>query len=455
MSNGAKSETEEVGEISKVYRPSVNSLCSFVRRTTDKIVILSPSQKWQGMALFSFRHSVKTFSPKCGSKNRRAITGQTAAHLRYITRASAAREVVRKRLDFSSDSEQANAAETIAKKRKGRVCERFIVALPVEASADQKSLLARKFAEEITDRKAGYILAVHDKAGNDRSNPHFHLVVFDQHISNGGRGRPRSVVGMARKNAVQSVASRWAEIHNVLMRQWGYGPESFISSLSFADRGLDRVPEIHEGPASRRMKARGANISSKPEWERIDAGRSRADANILIRQINNLNEEINNAPNNRLGSRDRVNQSEIGGSCTPLGESRRSIVGDADETRCAVKNAHGDQQETEALRGPPWLAGKVADRFRFPFAGTSKPKSKQLPHPTDESISWPDIGVGRVRRVFVELTILRDTLLTRLATLRGRRLARSVGGHLSPQQRSRTQQAPLTDRRAASGPLSR
>lgn len=372
------------------------------------------------MALFSFRHSVKTFSPKCESADRVAKDGQTAAHLQYITRPSAAREVVRARMEHATDTAQATAAERVAKQRKGRVCERFIIALPFEATDAERLALARRFSDELTQGRAGYILAIHDKAGNDSSNPHFHLVAFDVHEATGGRGRPRSVIGMARKNAVQSWAKRWAEIHNEMMCGWGYGPESTISNLSYADRGIDRIAEIHEGPASRKMKERGVNLVSKPEWKQIDAGCPRAEANDLIREINQMNKEIKNDEHNRLGSRNAGNPGEGNGSRPPFGEDRRRLLPDTTRLDPAGKDKRGQYQGTERDRQPPWLA---AGRTERPDDLPAQSARRTLKWPSSGPTmrpDWPPIRRTRVRRVFLELIFLRDTLRARLATLSGR-----------------------------------
>ncbi len=98
-------------------------------------------------------------------------------------------------------------AEDVAQKRKGRVCECFIVALPVEVSGEQREALTRAFAERLTGGVAGYVVAIHDQQGNDQNNPHFHLVAFDVMIKSGGRGRPKSTLGMARRGALDMVGS--------------------------------------------------------------------------------------------------------------------------------------------------------------------------------------------------------------------------------------------------------
>lgn len=253
------------------------------------------------MALFSFRHSVKTFSAKRDRIAREAKQGQTAAHLRYIARPKAARVVLRTRVE-ATDRHTAKIAEDTAHKRKGRVAERFIIALPVEATPGQREALASAFANKITDDKAGFILAIHDKAGNDRNNPHMHLVAFDAFEKTGGRGRPRSVIGMARKGAVERTAAMWAAIHNEMMTGWGYREASMISHLSNEAQGIERIPTIHEGPTARKMASDGKKPKCKTEWRKIDGGHSRPEANRLIREINTLKEQEANARRtHRLG----------------------------------------------------------------------------------------------------------------------------------------------------------
>ena len=244
------------------------------------------------MALFSFRHSVKTFSERRTDETRAAKLGQTAAHLRYITRPQAARLVVQERLSGGTWSETANLVEEEAQKRKGRVCERLVVALPVEATPEQREALTRAYAEQMSKGVAGYVAAIHDQHGNDTKNPHAHFVFFDVQQKTGGRGRPKSTLGLAQKNAIENAARAWAELHNRMMRSWGFETESEISHLSYADRGIDRVPTIHEGASSRAKSE--AKKTSKEKWKHIDQGHTRAEANVVIREINQLKEEKEN-----------------------------------------------------------------------------------------------------------------------------------------------------------------
>lgn len=353
------------------------------------------------MALFSFRHSVKTFSPKRETGAREAVLGQTQAHLRYITRATAARVVLRERL-AGADNTVAEEAEASAAKRGGRVAERFIIALPCEATADQRVALVRAYAEALTNGEAGFIAAIHDQSGNDIANPHFHLVAFDKHIKGGGRGRPRSVLGFARKNAVEGAAALWADTHSTLMASWGYGPQASVSPLSFEARGIERLATIHEGATARRMEAHGKAPTSKPEWHHIDAGQSRSAANDLIREINALAQGESNESADGLGTGLHRNAAMGKEGGRPDGATPWGSCGTGSTRAPSFLCGGGDGARVEE---PPFLtAPRVANTATA--IKTERPTSPR-PHPC--RLPW--VRFRRVRRVFADLMFFRDSLI--------------------------------------------
>lgn len=368
------------------------------------------------MALFSFRHSVKTYSDRRLAENRVAKSGQTAAHLRYITRQAAARSLVRARLSAESVSEIGRNAEENARKRRGRVCERFIVALPLEASEAERERLVVAFAEGLTQGQAGYVAAIHDRQGNDQDNPHFHLVAFDTFRKSAGRGRPASVLGMARKGAIERVADLWADLHNQMMREWGYGQELMITSRSFADQGIERIPTIHEGPGSRSMSALGRRLERKEKWRSVDAGRTRAEANHLINQINKMREDTNEK-RDRLGRTDDQNG--------------------AGSNQCLNAEREGGGGGGEGIGGtaPPFAR---TSRFSEAPTGTFRPAFRRrgnsqqtFPGRSDQKGFEPWVGRGHcgvgstrmrgIRRIYLELIMLRDTLRARAMKIRKER----------------------------------
>ncbi|WP_155805608.1 MobA/MobL family protein [Phaeobacter inhibens] len=370
------------------------------------------------MALFSFRHSVKTFSEKRTDETRAAKPGQTAAHLRYIARPQAARVVMQERLSGGSHPKTANLAEEEAQKRKGRVCERFVIALPSEASPEQREALTRAYAEQMSKGIAGYVAAIHDQHGNDSKNPHAHFVLFDVQQKTGGRGRPKSTLGLARKNAIEGAAKLWAELHNEMMRGWGFGPDSEISHLSYADRGIDRIPTIHEGASSRATPE--AKKKSKEKWKHIDQGHTRAEANAVIREINKLKESQKNAGTVRLGTGDGDNEAQRNGGIAKQRERGGGNVKAAPGNRPPFKQSGQPVQEHRPVVGDTG-----------PTSGPLQSRAQPRPGRQPPFLAAARLGLARrlrrgrdVRRVYRELIMLRDTLKARLLPIEGQRRLR-------------------------------
>lgn len=393
------------------------------------------------MALFSFSHTVKTFSLKREKNAREAFVGQTAGHLRYITRPKATSLVIRERVCSERNIEVAKAADDLAQQKKGRVCERFRVALPVEANADQREALVRAFGAALTQGLAGYIAAIHDQHGNDVSNPHFHMVAFDHYQKSGGRGRPRSTLGMARKNAIERTAKLWADTHNDMMKSWGFGQDSMIDHRSYKERGIDRIAQIHEGPGARAMAEKGVTPEPKQEWRKIDGGHTRAEANQIIREINTMKEAVNvEEPTNGLGSRDdgRAEEHSIdrqAGRARPdcADEGQRSAAPPFADAGQAGSSVVGDQGGASQ---PPFLNPKPTERQDH----ASRQNAAVPPF-----LAWSRLRRRRgIRRIYHELVMLRDTLRARLSNKskqeRDVPAAHQINSSLGPKSRPFEQQ---------------
>ncbi len=281
--------------------------------------------------------------------------------------------------------------------------------VPVETSGEQREALVRAFAEKFTHGIGSYVAAIHDQQGNDISNPHFHLVAFDVMQKSGGRGRPRSTLGMARKNAIENTAKAWADLHNAMMKKWGFGAEFMISHLSLFERGIDRIPTIHEGASARAMAHAGKEPVRKPEWRGIDEGHSRAEANKVIHEINEAKEKINEREY-RLGRNDEQNGKKRDQCRAESRESRGWSGEGSGNTAPPFATTGGIETETGRAGKPskrPPFTNYAADRQRPGRSGNQFPLSRLGRRRRAR-------GRHRVRRIFRELIWLRDTLWARL-----------------------------------------
>ncbi|NIY80369.1 MobA/MobL family protein [Celeribacter sp. HF31] len=259
----------------------------------------------------------------------------------------------------------------------------------------------------MTKKQAGFIAAIHDQTDNDAKNPHAHVVLFDKYIKTGGRGRPKSIIGMARKSAVENAARDWATVHNRLMTAWGYPPSSMIDHRSFLERGIDKIPTIHEGPGSRATLSAKHTIQPKAAWHNIDQGHSRTEANEIIKEINASKEALNaQERTDRLASCDGGN-----------GNGRHSGF---------EKHRANDQRRGTASKHtePPFLRDQGSQACIAPNRSGSTEAGKQ-PRRTPHTISnVPCAQLANncsslrsrkpIRRIFLELIMLRDILKMRL-----------------------------------------
>lgn len=189
---------------------------------------------------------------------------------------------------------------------------------------------------------------------------------------------------MAREGAVERAAALWARLHNERMDAWGYGAASRITNLSLAARGIDRVPTIHEGAAARKMTARGAPMASKDPWKRIDAGHTRAMANRIIREINQLKERGDDDDRgDGLGGGDDGRAPERGeGGDARRADDRRG-GGDASPAEPPFLGPRRREEDAGTDRRPPFVADRGdqddAQRPRPAFAAHQPPRPRLWP----------------------------------------------------------------------------
>ncbi|MFB2553789.1 MobA/MobL family protein [Ensifer soli] len=242
------------------------------------------------MAIYSLSHSSI-------GKTTQAQPHTAAAHVDYITRERAASHLEARRMPAGKEGAMAFMTATEGALRKnGRVADKIMLALPRELTAEQRIALVAAFAESVTDGRASWFAAFHDK-GKDQANPHCHLVIHDRDAGTGKR-----VFGMSEKGSTQRLRKLWEEHANTALAR--ASRKERIDRRSLKAQGLERRPTIHVGVRARQLVRDGRSMVSRDRVVRnhcqartrsrtvsyppIDGGRLRLEHNVQIRRTNML-----------------------------------------------------------------------------------------------------------------------------------------------------------------------
>jgi hypothetical protein len=148
-------------------------------------------------------------------------------------------------LDWARNrSELWNAVERSEPRANARVAREYIVALPHELNAQQRLLLARTFAQELSDRYHNVVdLAIHQPRTDPR-NYHAHLLTTTREVSAAGLG-PKTSAELSGSQRYEQGLPRAAQEHAQLREQW-----AFIANEVLRDAGLDiRISHIPDSEA--------------------------------------------------------------------------------------------------------------------------------------------------------------------------------------------------------------
>ncbi|WP_158006277.1 MobQ family relaxase, partial [Acidithiobacillus thiooxidans] len=165
-----------------------------------------------------------------------------------------------------------DAAELAEKRKDARTAREWIVALPAELDAGQRTDLARDFAQALVARYGvAADLAVHapDREGDHR-NHHAHLLTTTRqfsrapdgglvlgakaHIELSDKARRERGLGAA-ADEVKAVRELWEHTANAALERSGI--DARIDARSLQAQGMDREATQHLGPAASEMERRG------------------------------------------------------------------------------------------------------------------------------------------------------------------------------------------------------
>ena len=201
-----------------------------------------------------------------------------------------------------------NEVEWIEGNKKAQLAHSFDITLMNEFSMEENIELARRFVEEqLVARGMIADLAIHDpkKAKDKIPNPHMHIMVPIRPLQEDGtwgqkqkkipvltpdgqpvlnqKGQPvfRAVhtTDWSRKETLEELRSAWARMCNELYEEKGLTER--VDARSYEERGIDKIPMVHEGPNVQAMEARGISTAL-------------GSLNRLIRALNDMKERAKN-----------------------------------------------------------------------------------------------------------------------------------------------------------------
>lgn len=210
------------------------------------------------MAIYSLRHS-----PVGKTTQKQPFTA--AAHISYITRPKALSALDGERMPVDRKKARAWFKEVeVADRKNARVADKIMLALPRELSSAERVALVRSFAEALTQGRASWLAAFHDR-GKDAKNPHCHLVVRDRDFETSKR-----VIGMSEGGSTQKLRELWEDATNQALARAGRSER--VDRRTLVAQGVGRKPTIHEGPRAQAMHRRGKHPQSKSRVVRNSPG---------------------------------------------------------------------------------------------------------------------------------------------------------------------------------------
>jgi hypothetical protein len=181
-------------------------------------------------------------------------------------------------------------------RKNGRVADKLMLALPRELNSDQRAALVRAFAEKVTDNRASWFAAIHEK-GKDASNPHCHLLICDRDIATG-----RRVFGTSEKGSTERLRRLWESHANDALAK--AQRKERVDRRTLKAQGIRRSPTIHIGVRSRELVRSHRRMVSQARVVRnhcqaksrqrtvaypaIDHGQLRLEHNIAVKRANLL-----------------------------------------------------------------------------------------------------------------------------------------------------------------------
>ncbi len=149
-----------------------------------------------------------------------------------------------------------NAAEASETRKNSRVAREVILALPHELTDTERKTLASDMALYLVERyRVAVDVAVHSPVvgdGHDPRNHHAHLLFTTREVTKDGLGKKTRILDdkQAGPQEVELLREVWETLANDALARAGFSDVK-IDRRTLEGQGIDRIPQTHEGKASK------------------------------------------------------------------------------------------------------------------------------------------------------------------------------------------------------------
>lgn len=202
-----------------------------------------------------------------------------------------------------------NAAERAETRKNSTVGREVELALPSLLSPEERQRITEQFAAALVERyRVAVSVAIHapGSKGDDR-NFHAHILMTTREILPDGLGKKTRVLD-DRKTGPQEVVKLRELAADIINKSLAaVNADIRVDHRSFKDRGIEREPTTHLGPAAAEMERRG-EPSERGELNRQaeSSNQLAAESRALDEAIENERERISSPPCERDDAQERV-----------------------------------------------------------------------------------------------------------------------------------------------------
>lgn len=154
---------------------------------------------------------------------------------------------------FKSRASLWNTAEASENRKNSRVAREVILALPHELSDKARADLSRDMGLYLMERyRVAVDVAIHSPCGNHSRNHHAHLLFTTREVTKDGLGAKTRILDdkVTGPQEIEIIREVWETLANDALARAGFA-DIKIDRRTLEDQGVDRIPQTHEGKASK------------------------------------------------------------------------------------------------------------------------------------------------------------------------------------------------------------